>query len=382
MEVHKISKMESWPVAKLRPFERNPKKHPESQIDKIAASIITFGFNDPIAALPDGTIVTGHGTVLAAKKLGMTSVPVTVLNHLKTDKMKGYLIAHNKTAEAPWDEELLTDLLAEVDTAGIDMLACGFTEDEMASLLSGANFLGDEKPEPKKNEPVERVAKPEPAEPREKKEKAPGTGNIDDLFSGLIEKPTWNKKRTVRFLSIRKWNSATKDKTLELFKKYKYECAAELIDKILSDVVPAIRQFIFPTPDLIITPPPIGASAKKSPGKHLATEISRRVAAELGCGFAEVFEPRPRGGGSHPRAFDRRGDLKIKSVRPGAVYLVLDDVSSSGTTLEECANAIGQTNMVFALSWIYESNGQESPAGIVDGENSATSGATIEAGDE
>jgi ParB-like chromosome segregation protein Spo0J len=152
-----ISGIEMWPVNRLKPFARNPKKHPEQQVSKIAASILEFGFNDPISVLPDGTIITGHGTYLAIKKLGMIEVPVTVLSHLTPDSMKAYLIAHNKTSESSWDEDQLTELLAEIDDAGIDFLSVGFTHEEMTVLLTGENFLGeDEKPKKQTQLPVKK----------------------------------------------------------------------------------------------------------------------------------------------------------------------------------------------------------------------------------
>jgi len=57
---------------------------------QIAASIIEFGFTNPILAGSDGVIVAGHGRLAAAQKLGLDTLPVVVLDHL-TPKTPGSL---------------------------------------------------------------------------------------------------------------------------------------------------------------------------------------------------------------------------------------------------------------------------------------------------
>ena len=45
----------------LTPYARNPKTHPDDQIAKIAASIASFGFDQPIVIDAEGVIIKGHG---------------------------------------------------------------------------------------------------------------------------------------------------------------------------------------------------------------------------------------------------------------------------------------------------------------------------------
>ena len=71
-----------WPVKKLIPYARNARTHSDEQIDQIAASIAEFGWTNPILVGADGIVVAGHARLLAARKLGMTEVPVIVLDHL------------------------------------------------------------------------------------------------------------------------------------------------------------------------------------------------------------------------------------------------------------------------------------------------------------
>jgi ParB-like chromosome segregation protein Spo0J len=61
--------------AKLIPYARNAKLHSESQVKQIAASILEFGFCNPVLIDKDGGIIAGHGRVLAAELLGMDEIP-------------------------------------------------------------------------------------------------------------------------------------------------------------------------------------------------------------------------------------------------------------------------------------------------------------------
>jgi ParB-like chromosome segregation protein Spo0J len=55
---------------------RNPRQHPQAQVNQIADSIREFGFLMPVVIDDLGHVVIGHGRLLAAKKLGMPQVPV------------------------------------------------------------------------------------------------------------------------------------------------------------------------------------------------------------------------------------------------------------------------------------------------------------------
>ena len=76
------SQIESWPIARLRPYARNAKMHGDDQVAKIAASMAKFGWTVPCMVADDGELIAGHGRVLAATMLGLTEVPVIRLSHL------------------------------------------------------------------------------------------------------------------------------------------------------------------------------------------------------------------------------------------------------------------------------------------------------------
>jgi DNA modification methylase len=131
------NKIEHWPIDKLIPYARNARTHSSAQIDQIAASIAEFGFTNPILVGSDGVIVAGHGRLEAARKLGMQTVPVIVLDHLTPTQRRALVIADNRIAEnAEWDMEMLSLELAELQELDYDLELMGFSDKELAALLS------------------------------------------------------------------------------------------------------------------------------------------------------------------------------------------------------------------------------------------------------
>jgi ParB-like chromosome segregation protein Spo0J len=125
-------KVEHWSIDKLIPYARNARTHSPTQIDQIAASIAEFGFTNPILVGSDGVIVAGHGRLEAARKLGLKTVPVIVLDHLTPTQRKALVIADNKLAlNAGWDEELLSLELAELQDLDYHLELTGFRIDDI-----------------------------------------------------------------------------------------------------------------------------------------------------------------------------------------------------------------------------------------------------------
>lgn len=154
----------------LIPYARNSRTHSEEQVAQIAASIREFGFTNPILVDAEGGIIAGHGRVLAARKLGMTKVPVIELSHLTEAQRRAYVIADNKLAlNAGWDEELLRIELDELDELGFDLELTGFSLEEIEDICLGdppARELDPEKYTAKIDTPIYEMKgdKPEVAE--------------------------------------------------------------------------------------------------------------------------------------------------------------------------------------------------------------------------
>jgi DNA modification methylase len=128
------------PIDSIRPYEKNPRVNDRA----VARSIELFGFKQPIVVDADGVIIVGHTRWKAAKKLGLTEVPVHVADNLTPEQAKAYRIADNKTNEiADWDMELLPIELGELKAMDIELLDLGFTSSELDRLLPATVGLTD-----------------------------------------------------------------------------------------------------------------------------------------------------------------------------------------------------------------------------------------------
>lgn len=107
-------------IEDIKPYDRNTKKHDKKQINNVAESIKKFGFVQPIVIDKDGTIIIGHCRALAAKKLGMKSVPCVMVDDLTEEQINALRIVDNKTNESEWDMDFLASELANIDISDFD----------------------------------------------------------------------------------------------------------------------------------------------------------------------------------------------------------------------------------------------------------------------
>jgi DNA modification methylase len=115
-------------VTDLIPYARNARTHSDAQVAQIAASIKEFGFTNPVLTHGDD-ILAGHGRVLAARKLGMATVPTIDLSHLSKTQARAYILADNQLSlNAGWEAEMLALELAELDADGFDLDLLGFPD--------------------------------------------------------------------------------------------------------------------------------------------------------------------------------------------------------------------------------------------------------------
>ncbi|MGC8884878.1 MAG: ParB N-terminal domain-containing protein, partial [Bryobacteraceae bacterium] len=129
--------IERWPIERLIPFARNPRTHTDEQIAQIAASIVEFGWTNPLLVAANGVIIAGHARLAAARKLGLAQVPVIVLDHLSEAQRRALIIADNRLAlNAGWDEELLRGLLTDLREEEFNLDVLGFSDDELNALLT------------------------------------------------------------------------------------------------------------------------------------------------------------------------------------------------------------------------------------------------------
>lgn len=139
---------EAWPadvverraVSELIPYARNPRTHSPSQVTEIAASIRHWGWTNPVLIDEDGGIIAGHGRVLAAQELGIVDVPTIVARGWSDAQKRAFVIADNKlTLNGGWNDDLLKVELAGLEAMDFDLTLTGFSELELATLLTDAN---------------------------------------------------------------------------------------------------------------------------------------------------------------------------------------------------------------------------------------------------
>lgn len=122
-----IGKFDQVDVEKLIPYINNAKKHSESQVTKIAASIREFGFLNPVLIDKKYNVIAGHGRILAAKKLGLDKIPAIYAEGLTEAQRKAYILAENRLGElAEWDMDLVSGELAALKELDFDIDLTGF----------------------------------------------------------------------------------------------------------------------------------------------------------------------------------------------------------------------------------------------------------------
>ena len=128
--------VETRRVEALIPYAKNPRTHSDAQIAQIAASIVEFGWTSPLLVDGENGVIAGHGRLLAARRLGMSEVPVIELAHLTSAQKRALVIAENQLAlAAGWDEALLVLELADLADVGFDLDLTGFSASEIERLL-------------------------------------------------------------------------------------------------------------------------------------------------------------------------------------------------------------------------------------------------------
>lgn len=128
------NKVAMWPLDKIIPYETNPRKHPEAQIDLIAASMLTDGVIAPILVDEEGgVIIYGHGRRLAALKNSFKRYPVIVAVGWSEEQKKKVRISDNSLgALSTWDDALLSGELDVLSSAGVELPLLGFTNEQLA----------------------------------------------------------------------------------------------------------------------------------------------------------------------------------------------------------------------------------------------------------
>lgn len=135
------------PLDSLKPYRKNARKHSDAQISQLAKSLMEFGWCRPLAVHKGKTVIYGHGTLAAAKRLrdagktipnwpDNTKAPTVDLSHLTESQRKAYTIADNRLAlDSTWDNDFLADDMIELYDANFPVDVIGFNADETAFMF-------------------------------------------------------------------------------------------------------------------------------------------------------------------------------------------------------------------------------------------------------
>jgi ParB-like chromosome segregation protein Spo0J len=135
---------DNWPIDNLHPYENNAKIHTPEQVRAIAASLARFGMDQPIVVDGSGVIIKGHGRWLAAKSLGMTSVPVIVRTDMTRNEAAASRLADNRVAEGDTDTMKLQIEVKELADADFDLDSLGFNDQELRMLTEDLGAMDDD----------------------------------------------------------------------------------------------------------------------------------------------------------------------------------------------------------------------------------------------
>ena len=129
-------RIEIWLVDRLIPYARNPRKN-DRAVDRMCASIREFGFKIPCLVRSTGELVDGHLRLKAARKLGMTEVPVILCDEWTEAQVKAFRLMVNRSVTwAEFDDELVALELQDLKALDFDLNLTGFDVPEIEDLLS------------------------------------------------------------------------------------------------------------------------------------------------------------------------------------------------------------------------------------------------------
>jgi predicted amidophosphoribosyltransferase len=172
---------------------------------------------------------------------------------------------------------------------------------------------------------------------------------LPDLLKATHYRPSWNKTRETRFLSLRKWNTATKGDQVKALKQAKESCDEALINPMAQEFEVALgqtfkRRLNLP---LVFTAPPSSGQH----GRHLASEIARKLGNSHGR-YVRAFRDRTR---KIKRKSSHYGDRTEPELieKPSGICVLVDDVATTGTTIEQCTEALSRSSLVIPIVWIY-----------------------------
>lgn len=166
-----LGKALETPINLIKPAPDNPRKIPEKAVEQVAKSIQQFGWQQPLVVDNNQVIIAGHTRYLAAKKLGLKTVPCIKATHLTPEQAHAYRIADNRSHDyTTWDYPELIQQINELDDFN-DVL-------DVADWATVLDSIPDPEPLDLEDETAPASSQPAPDTPLD----------LDDETAALIQK--------------------------------------------------------------------------------------------------------------------------------------------------------------------------------------------------
>jgi site-specific DNA-methyltransferase (adenine-specific) len=139
--------IENIAIKDIKPYERNAKKHDETQIKNVMESIKQFGFAQPLAVDENNVLIIGHCRLIAAKRLKLKEVPVVRMDDLTQEQVDKLRLLDNKLNESEWDFDLLAEDIPTLDFSDFDIdwgLKSNDNKEDEETEVEFSEILGEE----------------------------------------------------------------------------------------------------------------------------------------------------------------------------------------------------------------------------------------------
>jgi len=131
-------KTELVAIDTVRPLDRNPRRHPEKQLNELVKSIEQFGQYRPLVVDEDGVILAGNGLHVALKRAGVSKVSVYRMTGLTEAQKTKLVLADNRTGDLSNDDfDVVEAMLAELG----DFEVPGYDPDMLRTLIADAEDI-------------------------------------------------------------------------------------------------------------------------------------------------------------------------------------------------------------------------------------------------
>lgn len=316
-------------IVSVKKLKNHPRNYRHGDVGAIYESIVAHGQIRPLLVQKStGYILAGNHTFKALKTAGYTEA---VVDYLDVDDEAGLRILavdNRASGLASNDDHRLAELLQELAETDLGLTGTGYDGDALDELLAD---LSDSKS----------------AVDEEQLE--------GDLDTGTVDNPRISRRNGVYWHSMRSFRSNRRKSALKALKQAKDSGDETWITEIARQMAEYIKNTLaIADPKTIVTTTPARDSAFKGI-PHFATELAKNVAIATGLEFRQVFDVSAANRrGHHPAREKEPPQIISKAIKPGARVLIIDDMATSGATVEACAKLLWTMDaQVTSVVWVF-----------------------------